>query len=249
VSAGGYIKVHRQVMENEFYFSERFTKMQAWFDLLLLARHSEKPATVSIRGNMVEVKRGQLCYSMVSLARRWKWNRRTVLSFLSHLENREMIHHRKSNITSVITVLKWEEYQGSAQQSAQQTHNRVHTNKNGMKGSMKSGTHGEQLDEQKSPSEVHHFVTFFCEKHATLRGSPYMVQSGKDHAAAAAMLGTFKLEECKARAVRYLSRRDKWTDEHGCTISNMAVVVNSLTETTHGGAGKSEIQFLDQVNA
>jgi len=114
----GWIKLHRQILDNEFYFSERFTKIQAWIDLLLLATHKER--TVFIRGVEIKLLPGQLCYSQVSLSKRWKWNRRTVVKWLKELSNKKMIHSKKDNITTIITIKKWDLYQGDAQQSAQQ---------------------------------------------------------------------------------------------------------------------------------
>jgi len=239
--ADGYIKLHRQVMENEFYFSERFTKMAAWVDLLLLARHSTKPAFVSIRGNMVEVHRGELCYSILSLSKRWRWNRRTVLNFLSHLSNREMIHYRTSRLTTVIAILKYDEYQQSTQQSAQQSSNRLHTNKN-VKKEEARGT----------PNEMQSLITFFCLKHLELRKSRYAVQYGKDQVAAKSMLESLGLEECKTRAVRYLSRQDKYCDEHGYTLHNMAQVINGLAggngQETGFEASQREAKELQRIN-
>jgi DNA-binding transcriptional regulator YhcF (GntR family) len=115
----GWVKLHRKITENELYFSERFTKMAAWIDLLILATH--KAQTVYIRGAEIRLLPGELCYSIVSLAKRWKWNKRTVDKLLNTLENRQMIHSRKSNITTIITIQNWNEYQESALQSAQQS--------------------------------------------------------------------------------------------------------------------------------
>jgi hypothetical protein len=124
----GWISLYRQIVDNEFYFAERFTKMQAWIDLLLLANH--KPTTIFIRGNQIKLTEGQLCYSQLTLSKRWKWNRRTVDNFLSMLQNREMIHHTKTHLTTIISIVQWSEFQKSTQQTAQQTHNRVHTDNN-----------------------------------------------------------------------------------------------------------------------
>lgn len=128
----GYIKLHRSIEENEFYFSERFTKAQAWVDLLLLANH--RPNTMFVRGVEIQIETGQLARSQITLAKRWKWNRRTVKQFLNMLEKRQMIHTRLSNITTIISILNWPLYQGDAQQTAhqnaQQSNTRMHTNKN-----------------------------------------------------------------------------------------------------------------------
>jgi len=128
----GWIKLHRQIMENEFYFSERFTRSQAWVDLLLLANH--KPNTVFIRGNEVNTNIGELCFSELTLAKRWNWNRKTVDKFLGMLKNKEMLDIRKTRLTTIISIKKWNLYQGDGQQSIQQNgqqkDNRTDTNKN-----------------------------------------------------------------------------------------------------------------------
>jgi DNA-binding transcriptional regulator YhcF (GntR family) len=124
----GYIKLHRQITENEFWSSEKFTKAQAWVDLLLLANH--KHATLFIRGIEVVLKPGELCYSQLTLARRWKWNFKTVVKFLKMLEKRQMVETKTSNVTTVITILNWERYQGSGEQNGEQKESRMETNKN-----------------------------------------------------------------------------------------------------------------------
>lgn len=124
----GYIALYRQIVENEFWFYERFTKAQAWIDLLLLANH--KSNSFDVRGNEVKLERGQLGYSIKSLSQRWKWNERTVDKFLSVLKNRQMIQCRKSHITTVITIINYNRYQGSTEQNTEQMQNRIHTNNN-----------------------------------------------------------------------------------------------------------------------
>ena len=110
----GWIKLHRQIIENEFYFSERFTKQQAWVDLLLLATHKER--TVFLKGVEIKLKPGQLCHSQVSLAERWKWDRKTVGKYLETLRLRKMVDTRKTNVTTIITIKNWFLYQGDGQQ-------------------------------------------------------------------------------------------------------------------------------------
>jgi hypothetical protein len=131
-SLQGWISVHRQIVENEFYFSERFTKVQAWIDLLILA--SFKPYTFYIRGNQVKLKRGQLGYAITTLAERWKWNERTVNKYLELLSNRGMIHYRKTRITTIITIKNYDFYQSCTEQNTEQNteqgKNRVQTYNN-----------------------------------------------------------------------------------------------------------------------
>jgi len=124
----GWIKLHRQIQENEFYYSEKFTKQSAWIDLLLLATHTER--TVYLKGVEIKLTAGQLCYSQVSLAKRWKWDRKTVAKYLETLRKRKMVDTRKSNITTIITIKKWYLYQVGTQRNGQRKDSGFPTNKN-----------------------------------------------------------------------------------------------------------------------
>ncbi|MDP2207305.1 MAG: hypothetical protein Q8K98_00855 [Bacteroidota bacterium] len=107
----GWIKLHRSIEENEMYFADRFTRMQAWIDLLLLANH--KAAVVFIRGIELRLKPGESFHSWSTLGKRWKWNRKTVGRFLKYLRNKQMIHYRTAYKIGVITIVKWENYQSN----------------------------------------------------------------------------------------------------------------------------------------
>lgn len=126
----GYIKLHRQITENEFWYSDRFSKAQAWIDLLLLATY--KSRTVFIRGIEINLNPGELCYSQLTLAKRWKWNERTVNKWLKTLESRQMIQNRITRVTTIISIEKWNEYQlnteQTTEQNTEQMQNRIHTN-------------------------------------------------------------------------------------------------------------------------
>jgi len=124
----GWIKLHRQIVENEFYLSERFTKAQAWIDLIILATHKER--TVYPKGVEIKLMPGQLCWSQVSLANRWKWDRKTVGKYLETLRKRKMVDTRKTNVTTVITIKQWCLYQVDGQQNGQRKDSGFPTNKN-----------------------------------------------------------------------------------------------------------------------
>lgn len=115
----GWIKLHRKITENPMYFSEPFTRMQAWIDLLLLANHSGKE--LYIRGNKVEVKRGEVARSTDSFAQRWRWSRGKVLRYFSHLENSRMIVQQKSHVINLLSICKYDSYQSDGTTDGQQT--------------------------------------------------------------------------------------------------------------------------------
>lgn len=76
----------------------------------MLANHSN--GIFYKRGIRVEVNRGQLGYDIDTLAKRWKWSRGKVERWLSELEKSNQIVRQKGNVTTIITIINYEEYQG-----------------------------------------------------------------------------------------------------------------------------------------
>jgi hypothetical protein len=105
----GYISVHRQIRDNRFWLSEPFTKGQAWVDLILLANHKEN--TIFIRGNRIDVKRGQLAYSKERLAREWKWSEKKVNNFLKMMEKEGQIILIKTPSVVVVEIVNYTQFQ------------------------------------------------------------------------------------------------------------------------------------------
>ena len=97
------------MFDDEWYFSEKFTREQAWIDLLLLAEY--KPRKFYIRKNLVELERGQLAVSIRTLAERWKWGINKVQGFISELEESGRIDTQKSHVVNILTISKYEYYQ------------------------------------------------------------------------------------------------------------------------------------------
>jgi hypothetical protein len=91
------------------YFSEPFTRMGAWIDMLLIANHKE--GYFFVRGNKVTVSRGQIGMSQENFAKRWKWSRGKVSRFILSLENDGQIVQHKSNVTTLISICNYNQYQ------------------------------------------------------------------------------------------------------------------------------------------
>lgn len=163
----GWIRLHRQIQDNELWLSEPFTKAQAWIDLILNANHKEN--TFFIRGNAVHVERGQLGWSEVLMAHRWQWSREKVRRFLNHLETRQQIRQQKDRyITTIMTILNYEKYQNeTADETAekQQKNSRRDINKNVKNDKNEKNDIGEQkifipptLDEVKAYFSLNGFL-------------------------------------------------------------------------------------------
>ena len=118
----GWIKIHRNITENPMYFSEPFTRMQAWIDLLLVANYRD--SVIYVRGNKVDVKRGQIAKSQDFFATRWKWSRGKVIRFLDKLQKCGQIVQQKSNVITLISVVNYEYYQQDGTTDEPQTDSR-----------------------------------------------------------------------------------------------------------------------------
>jgi hypothetical protein len=115
VNERGWIKLWRQLAEHELWLRERFTRGQAWCDLLMSANHTEHQLVRG--GRPITVRRGQVYGSQVALARRWRWTRETVGLFLKDLNKAGMISDiiavRGADIGyTLLTISNYERYQG-----------------------------------------------------------------------------------------------------------------------------------------
>ena len=128
----GWVRLHRQIEDNDFWFLESFTKAQAWIDLFLNANH--KKGIIQIRGNVIEIERGQIGWSELTMVKRWSWSKNKVRRFLKLLETEQQIKQQKTFITTIITILNYDKYQtdDTADDKAerQQKDSRRYTNKN-----------------------------------------------------------------------------------------------------------------------
>lgn len=115
----GYIKVYRQMIDSKYYFSEPFTRSQAWVDLLMLASHKEN--SIILKGITVSLKRGDLGWSMKALAKRWQWSQGKVDRFLNDLKTERQIVISNIGVTTLISILNYEQYQGSGEAKREPT--------------------------------------------------------------------------------------------------------------------------------
>ena len=107
----GYIKLFRCIQWNELWEDKPFSRGQAWIDMVMLANHRD--GHIRVRGNKLDVKRGQVGWSKESLASRWGWSRGKVIRFLDELETEQQIVQQKNNVTSLITITNYDKYQSS----------------------------------------------------------------------------------------------------------------------------------------
>ena len=142
----GWIKIHRKITENPLYFSEPFNRSMAWIDMILLANHSDN--YFFKRGIRVEVKTGQIGYDIESLAKRWQWSRGKVERFMQMLENDKQIVRQKTNVTTLISIVNYMEYQQDSKAD----------NKPNSKPNDKANGHKQELKELKEENIYRNFA-------------------------------------------------------------------------------------------
>ncbi len=104
----GWIKLHRQLKDNPIYKSS--TALHCWIECLLRAIHTDDAFFLK-RQKMV-LKPGQFCMGRdefglsigISGSTAWFWLRQFKLD--------NMIDIKTSSVGTVVTVLKWKDYQG-----------------------------------------------------------------------------------------------------------------------------------------
>jgi hypothetical protein len=133
--AQGWISLNREVMSHWVWNCE-FSAGQAWVDLLLYANHS--PAKLMIKGQLVDIARGQQARSELTLSKSWKWSRSKVRRYLKNLEKDGMINIKSGHLTTVITICNYDIFQSNdtavdtakEQQSIHLKNNSRYTNNN-----------------------------------------------------------------------------------------------------------------------
>lgn len=111
MSNNGWISLHRKILEHPFYKEKRkFSKFEAWIDLLLHANHKDNKF---ILGNeLVEVEKGSFITSELKLMERWGWSKTKVRAFLMLLECDSMIVQKKDRKKTTINICNYSVYQG-----------------------------------------------------------------------------------------------------------------------------------------
>lgn len=107
-----WVKLYRGITSNDLWFSEPFTKAQAWVDLILLASRD-----------------GTITTTYAWLTERWKWSSKSkTYAFLHFLESEGMIEfcrteNRTQNRTlgrTQFSLINWAKFQSGRTQSRTQ---------------------------------------------------------------------------------------------------------------------------------
>ncbi|QPT47127.1 DnaD domain protein [Macrococcoides caseolyticum] len=102
--------MHRSITDHWLYLEDRkFSRYEAWLDLLLEANYEDKKVLVD--GTLTTIERGSKLTSLRKLSNKWKWSITKVDSFLKALESDEMIILKKDTKKTVVTIVNYDFFQ------------------------------------------------------------------------------------------------------------------------------------------
>lgn len=108
----GSIELWRRLLYHPIWLDEKFTRGQAWVDLLLLT--FPQAGQIMVRGARRKVSRFCCPVPTAALAKRWRWSRGKTKNHLGWLEARGFIKTEaaSSNIGSQVRIYNYDEYCG-----------------------------------------------------------------------------------------------------------------------------------------
>lgn len=111
MAENNWIKLDRSIRDHWLWSGEKFSRGQAFVDLLLTAAYADHK--VMSQGRMIELKRGSLLTSIRCLADRWLWSKAKVSDFLDCLVEDNIICKQSDTKRTIITIVNYGKYQGS----------------------------------------------------------------------------------------------------------------------------------------
>lgn len=110
MSNKGWISLHRSVTDHWLFDEDRkFSKFEAWIDLLLMVNHTDKK--MMLGNELITIKRGQKVTSIRKLCERWNWSNNKVKNFLNVLEADGMLTVKSDSKKTLVTVVNYDVYQ------------------------------------------------------------------------------------------------------------------------------------------
>lgn len=128
MNSQGWIKVHRKL--NETSFKNKPLVVALFIDLLTNANHEKK--TIIFNAKPLTIEAGELVTGLKVLSKRTGISIQSLRTALVTLKSTRTITIKPTNKWSIITILNWNDYQGSTSKltNHQQTSNKQATTNN-----------------------------------------------------------------------------------------------------------------------
>lgn len=213
MSKQGFVQLHRKIQDHWLYQEERkFSKFEAWIDMIMLANHKENKFVLG--NEFVHVERGQFITSIRKLEKRWNWSNTKVIAFLNLLQEDKMIDFKSDTKKTVITIDKYDFYHDKEKEKRHENDTEAtqkHTNNN-VKNVNKKRSPKQVYDES---SDYYILANYFLEqirRNNPNHKTPNMQKWSDDIRKMA------KLDNRTEEQIKYLM---KWVQEHDFWAGNV----------------------------
>lgn len=107
----GVFGVARSIWDHPILYAdnEPLSKGEAW--MWLVSAAAWKPMRVGMAGRVTMIERGEFCFAIRFLERKWRWNPGRVERFLKTLEKHDMIRGTSRDGVKVYKISKYNDYQ------------------------------------------------------------------------------------------------------------------------------------------
>lgn len=116
----GWIKIHRKVLDNPVVMKDA-DHLAIWVYLLVHATHKDHKTMFG--GKVITLHPGQLVTGRKKIAHDLRVNEHKVERVLKLFKSEHQIEQRASNQGTVISIVRWDDYQNGEQQNEQQVSN------------------------------------------------------------------------------------------------------------------------------
>ena len=227
----GYIKLWRKIQDNPLYREKRrFSRSEAWIDLLLMANH--KPNEIIVDFKRVPIKRGEVFTSQLGLSKKWNWGIASVNRFLKLLKNENQISYRAESKYTIISILNWDKYQMEAETTRKAERkperkplgNHSETNKN--------DKNEKKIQSSELSSPVKEIISYFKSQVKEIKGFDPEISWAKDSKLVKQRLAKYTPEQFKDLITWYLE--SKHSERLGVSLATClsAYIINLWLEDT-----------------
>lgn len=104
-----WYRMHRGWMEDDLWQYDKYSTREAWCWLIENAKFDDTEEFIN--GELVKIKRGSLVQTERQLAKKWKWGRQKVRTFLKNLQKVSKIDVNLTQHLTQISIIKYDTYQ------------------------------------------------------------------------------------------------------------------------------------------
>lgn len=109
MSDQGFITIHRAVWDHPSFAPEPFTEREAWFWMLSAAAWEAK--TVRVGRAIIDLKRGQLAFSIRFLAEKFQWSESRVRRRINRMTSDALVYVETTREATLLTICNYDKYQ------------------------------------------------------------------------------------------------------------------------------------------